>query len=357
MNKYKNLIKKLPEIYQPIILNDRVLAQGKRNNVFERLGAIKAKVHEGQTILDVGSNAGFFSIELAKIYKKSSIISIESNFHYAKIQSELVQDQKINNVCVINGVLSLEWLRLARDACVFFDTVLLLSVVHHFDRPKEILRELSFLCRSMIIEMPDENEKNVCGKEKIRTLDMTFISDLKSCFEEIPYTSPVHTDEHVQRKYYYLHDENYARSSVIPYIGYPLEKRKYSISSSVGGTKFYKHHLDDTVNSIPGANLSDLFCLGNILYPTPLKIIKDVRKSINTYLSEELDLADVRSWNVILAPKGAEVIDCRYTIDLSSRLRYHPVRDFILLFFFLLNKKVYWNLKRKVRMRNNDDLG
>ncbi|MBF9020231.1 hypothetical protein HKCCA1058_05910 [Rhodobacterales bacterium HKCCA1058] len=345
--KYNKYIKKLPEVYQPITLGQTVIAAGKRDNAYERYNAIKQYFKDGQTILDVGSNAGFFSIELAKDFPNSLIVSVEGNIHYAKIQRELIIDQKINNIVLVNSYLDIDWIERARDACVFFDNILLLSVIHHFPDPKNVMRKLSSISRAMLMEMPDPNEKNVCGKHRIKDLDFDFISDLKKNFQELDYKSEVHTDESIRRNYYYVNDNEYKRVSYYPYIGYPLDKREYNISSDENGTKIYKKHLNENINLVPGVNYIDINNLGEILHPTTSQIIKSFHQSVAEKSAEGVELSDIRPWNILLTPRGAQIIDYRYTPDLDPKLKMHYKRDFMIFLRYLFLHKFYWKVIKR----------
>lgn len=55
------LIDQLPEVYQSIYLGKELVREGLRQNDWERLEVIKDYIKPGQTILDVGSNVGFFT--------------------------------------------------------------------------------------------------------------------------------------------------------------------------------------------------------------------------------------------------------------------------------------------------------
>ena len=61
----EQLIENLPEVYQSIYLHGELIREGLRGNEFERLEVIKNYIKPNQTILDIGSNVGFFTINLA----------------------------------------------------------------------------------------------------------------------------------------------------------------------------------------------------------------------------------------------------------------------------------------------------
>src|SRR4028119_2169664 len=131
LERINKLIDELPEIYQPIYLQGELIREGVRQNDWERLEVIKKLIKPGQTVLDIGSNVGFFTIELAKIFPENVFISVEKQVSYAKLQKELLQVEKLTNVILINSEVIVEWLKAASQACTYFDVTLLLSVLHH----------------------------------------------------------------------------------------------------------------------------------------------------------------------------------------------------------------------------------
>ena len=86
MNEIEKLINELPEVYQSIYLRGELIRKGVRSNDFERLEAIKQYIKPKQTILDIGSNVGFFSINLAKMFPENVFVSIEKQYPYARLQ-------------------------------------------------------------------------------------------------------------------------------------------------------------------------------------------------------------------------------------------------------------------------------
>ncbi len=101
LDKLSRLIEKLPEVYQSIYLKDKLIRQGVRKNDWERLEVIKHYIKPKQTILDIGSNVGFFTIQLAKLFPQNVFLSIESNPNYAYLQKELLIQEGLENVVLI----------------------------------------------------------------------------------------------------------------------------------------------------------------------------------------------------------------------------------------------------------------
>jgi len=332
LERINKLIDELPEIYQPIYLQGELIREGVRQNDWERLEVIKKLIKPGQTVLDIGSNVGFFTIELAKIFPENVFVSVEKQVSYAKLQKELLQVEKLTNVILINSEVTVEWLKAASQACTYFDVTLLLSVLHHMKDASEFLQELSKISKSLIIELPNPNESKVCGKEILREqLTVEKLKLYKPIFEKLDYESTTHCDADLKREFYYADSPKYHRESCFPYIGYPVQPRNYRLQNLNGKNVLYKEHLNETINLIPGVLLYDLHQIGSILYPN-LKIIssqleKEFKSLDGISNSEEAKIADIRPWNILFTSEGLKFIDCKYTSDLDYDLIYDRERD------------------------------
>lgn len=333
--RYSYLVNRLPEVYQPIVVNGNVVYDGLRDNCFERFDAIKKYIKPGSTVLDVGSNSGFFSIELARLYPDSVFVSLEASPRYVNIQKQLIKDNNISNVVLIQGPLTYKWLEKAFESCVYFDCVLLLSVIHHFESPHAILTGLSRISKSIVMEIPSSDELHVCGKDRLTDLSISFLSSLKEKFDVIPYTSHIHTDLKAKRNYYYSYDSNYHRNSLYPYIGYPYSPRNYTLQSTDKGLTVYKGHLSELVVCSPGINYADASKLGNVCTPGGLTIMRQLFSDYYKLKQDHVNLADLRYWNVLLTGNSAKFIDYTYTDDLNPKLRASLLRDMLHLARFI----------------------
>ena len=94
-------------------------------------------------VLDVGSNLGYFGIRMALRSEQIGVVSIESNQVNAEEQARIVRSHKLTRVCVLNAAfgsrVSSDWVR----ACDWFDMTMLLSIIHWFDDPAQVVRDLS----------------------------------------------------------------------------------------------------------------------------------------------------------------------------------------------------------------------
>ena len=354
LNQIRNLISNVPEVYQSIFIDDNLIAQGCRDNDKERLDAIQKYFKDNQVVCDIGSNAGFFVIELAKIYRNSIFISVELNEDYAALQAKLIEVNNLKNIILINGSISLDWLFRAKNSCIYFDVCMMLSVVHHIPFPKEFIEGISHISREIILELASSNEENVCGKDKSKLVKEKDILALKNEGLELSYKSSIHTDKIKKRKFFYCKDDIHTRKVFYPYIdyidshpnGWKENSKYYVINSDSKGAFLTKFPEGIIIKLVPGANISNLSKLGKIYFPYPSLAKKQILSHINK-LKEKTTLYDVKPWNIIFSSSGLELID--YIDNSNLDLKFKPRLDTFIIFNF-----IYKNFKkpRNVIIRN-----
>ncbi len=327
LDKINRLIEQLPEVYQSIYLDDKLIREGVRKNDWERLEVIKPYIKPKQTILDIGSNVGFFTIQLAKLFPQNVFLSIEANPSYAYLQKELLTQEDLKNVVLINSVVTVDWLQRASLACNYFDMTLLLSVLHHMSNASDFLTEVSKISRSLLIEMPHSEESGVCGKDVIREqLNIDKLSIVKPEFNQLDYKASTHCDAHLTRSFYYANTPNYYREALFPYIDYPLQPRHYVLKSDGEKATLYKTHLNKSIDLEPGWLVYDITKIGSIIFADQDTLMSQVEQQLN-YLDKQENVADICPWNLLFSAQGLIFIDCQYTPDLTSNLRYERKRD------------------------------
>lgn len=331
LSNLEKFINTLPEVYQSIYLHGELIREGVRGNDFERLEVIKNYIKPKQTILDIGSNVGFFTINLAKLFPDNIFVSIEKQYPYARLQQELIKLEGVNNVILIHSEVSIEWLTKATQACTYFDVTLLLSVLHHIQDAEDFLTQLNKISKSFLIELPHPDESRVCGKDVLKTqLSLERISQVKPVFIKMPYEATTHCDTNLKRSFFYADTPNYQRESIFPYIGYPLVPRSYILRADEQGLVIYKSHLDRYIQAIPGVLFSDIAQIGQILIPNYETCITKIKSEFNR-LKKLDNVADIRPWNILFTADGLQFIDYEYTPDLDNNLKLHENKDLNLI--------------------------
>ncbi len=348
--KIERLIQDLPEIYQSIYINGTLVREGIRKNDFERLEIIKSYIKPGQTILEVGSNVGFFTIHLAKKFPDNVFISVEKQRPYARLQKELIKQEGLKNILLIQTEIKTEWLNKAAEACVFFDVTLLMSVLHHIPDAESFLAKLDKVSKSFLVEIPHADESKVCGRDIIKSqLTYDKISKIKPNFHKINYESSTHCDNNLKRSFYFSDTPDFDRTSAFPYIGYPLSPRIYRLRNTDTGLLIHKKHLNKTIQAQPGILLCDVEKAGGLVYPSYRTCTAQIKKELNR-LDTLSDVADIRPWNILFTSNGLSFIDYQYTEDLNKKLKYNKFKDYIRIQWYIT--KIFIGPKvRKIKSR------
>lgn len=351
-----DLISKVPEVYQSIYLGDELIARGCRDNEKERLEAIIGYFKDNQIVCDIGSNTGYFVIELAKKFKNSVFISIETNRDYADLQAKLIELNQLTNIILINGSISLDWLFRAEKACVYFDLCLMLSVVHHLPYPKEFISGMSKISKEMVVELASSSEKNVCGKEKSKLINDEFLYKIKDQVKELNYKSSVHTDPNKKRRFIHFKEESYSRKTYYPYIKYIQNHQKgwlensktYLIESNYKENSITKFPSQRKSNFKPGINIQDIVEIGSISYPYKNIALSQILKNIDSILSKTI-IFDCKPWNIIFGKSGLELID----YEEKSEAKFNKKSDITFLKKFIysnFNAPIKFTIKQRLKI-------
>jgi len=353
LNKLEKLITALPEVYQSIYLNGVLIKEGVRKNDFERLKVIQDYIKPGQTILEVGSNVGFFTINLAKLFPNNLFVSVEKQYPYARLQKELIRLEGLNNIILIRSEIKTDWLTKAINACSYFDVTLLMSVLHHIPDAESFLTKLNEISKSFIIELPHPEESQVCGKDVLKE-QLTFekISTIKSVFKKMDYESSTHCDHSLKRSFYYADTPIYERTSLYPYIDYPLAPRSYTLKNNGAGLIITKKHLNENIHAVPGVLLYDIAKIGDILTPDYRSCINQINDDFSR-VGALTNVSDIRPWNILFTSNGLKFIDYQYTKDLNKNLKFNKTKDYFTVRIYLI-KLFYKNtLKELARQFKN----
>ena len=162
----KKLIKKLPELYQDIEIDGKLVAKGKRD-CKKRWDLMKKHIGSHDVVIDLGSAEGYFAHKIAREYPDSLVISFESDPVMCEIQKRIFQKEGIYNVVVCQHRLSHEDLEKWVGYVDCFDVILALSILHHYpaEDVEGVFDCLQKLSPMIIGEAPAEGELEACGGE------------------------------------------------------------------------------------------------------------------------------------------------------------------------------------------------
>lgn len=299
------LAQQLPEIYQDIELEGKLLVKGKRD-CQARWDLIKDSIKPHDVVLDLGSSLGYYSKKIAQTYPDSLVISFESDPIMCQIQAEMFKAEGIYNVVVCNYRLGKEDLIKWLNHVEIFDKVLAFAVLHHY--PKEdVSSVIDSLLKlgDLIVETPPKNEDEACGGEakqavldRLDELEGEWLGDV-----------PSHLGDY-QREIHFYEGSKEKRSNLDAFFGVSHPDRH----------KFQIYHK--TINGkqiIKGVNVWNLLHF-NIVWPYPNWWKVQARKA---YESLEWK-SDVKPWNLLVSSNGLRAIDYLTKFPEGDQAEYRP---------------------------------
>lgn len=152
--------------YQDIEVDGQTIYQGWKGCT-DRWEIIEP--HVIGTVLDIGSHYGYFTVKSAQ--KGCSVWSMEADPKRAEIQKQVLELNKLN-VPLSLMKFNLSTCGALLNSCAMIDTILMLSVAHYMDNLPHILKALSFLTHTLIIEYPSKEETEVAERTRIQETDI-----------------------------------------------------------------------------------------------------------------------------------------------------------------------------------------
>jgi 2-polyprenyl-3-methyl-5-hydroxy-6-metoxy-1,4-benzoquinol methylase len=276
------------EQYQDILLDGQVISKGvreceKRWDIIDNVASMWSRPF---TVLEIGSNLGYFSLKLAYKYE-CTVVCCEGI--YGDWLKDILEANYLDNIILINKTLSLEDIKTLSEV-EHFDLVIAMSVAHHIDGEyEEIVSALRSLGDVLVMEIATEN--NACGQR--------IVTD-----SYVPKESKIigYGDSHLdtgKRPIFMIEQKRTSLSKA--YIGTPLDDVNIVIDSSfktktaIKGSQRYNWHR--------GINLKTWLSMNGV-YPTRDSIKKMILKSI-----PESNHGDLYSHNIILQGDDVKIID------------------------------------------------
>jgi len=296
--RIKDLLKQLPEIYQDVELDGTRFAKGRRNCA-KRWDLIKDHIGPHDVVLDVGSSLGYFSHKIATEYPDSLVISFESEPKMCAIQAEIFRREGIYNVVVCNQRLTLMDLEYWTKYVDCFDTILALSVLHHYPPGSvhAVFDQLRGLSPRILGEGPAEKEVKACGGQaKDDTLE------IEKSGVNILGKVPSHLSRHKRKVWLDQAGDNSRltiyRPDLDAYFGVSHDDRhKFKLL-------WNGHWSLNDKRMIPGINAYNLSKF-SVVWPEPKWW---TAQAIGAYGGLDFK-SDVRPWNLLVTSTGLRAID------------------------------------------------
>jgi len=186
-------------VYQDVILEGRVEVRGARDS-HQRWMQIAPHLPADGVFLDIGSNFGWFGLEITKTRPAAIVASLEADLRSARVQRSVLASHRHERIALLTRPASVRLLRTWANLGQRFDAALLLSVLHWIPRPWAFLRALGAIAQTLIIEYPDPRETGA-GSARIRREIGPLAPFLSRCFPARPIVYLGETKSHRRTAY------------------------------------------------------------------------------------------------------------------------------------------------------------
>jgi SAM-dependent methyltransferase len=199
-------------VYQDLVLSGRTVAPGTRDCA-GRWKLIAPHLDGVRTLLDVGSNLGWFGLQISSQWPECLVASVEPDEKSAALQRQVLASNSNERILLLTSRATAAMARRFVEADQIFDAVLCLAVLHWLPEHRQFLSLLGNIARKFLIEQPDPRESGA-GFESVRQAIGPIGPYLESLFPDRPRTLlaryPSHRDSPYLRELW-LVDETAAR--------------------------------------------------------------------------------------------------------------------------------------------------
>ncbi|MBX7166785.1 MAG: hypothetical protein K1X74_10605 [Pirellulales bacterium] len=156
-------------IYQDIVLAGETVAAGERDCP-ARWALIEPYLPHSGTVLDVGSNFGWFALQTAQCRPEMLVASFEADERSAAVQYLVLASHHATRVALLTRTFRAGTLERLIAAGQRFDAVLLLSILHWLPDYASILQLLHRSAGHVFVEYPAADETGVGRPEVLRAI-------------------------------------------------------------------------------------------------------------------------------------------------------------------------------------------
>jgi hypothetical protein len=153
-------------VYQDVVLGGQTAVAGVRDCP-GRWQAIVPHLPPLGAVLDVGSNFGWFALQLAGHAPRAVVASVEADERSAAVQRRVLASHDQRRVVLLTHPAGSRMSRRFVAAQARFDAVLCLAVLHWMRDHRRFLTSLAPLAGRIFIEQPDPRETGA-GVERLR---------------------------------------------------------------------------------------------------------------------------------------------------------------------------------------------
>ncbi len=191
---FKNLA-----VYQDVVVAGRTVRVGQRDCP-RRWTLLEPHLPPAGTILDVGSNFGWFGLQICQSRPACVVASLEADLQSAEVQRRVLASNDCRRVCLLTARASERLARRWEQAGQRFDAVLCLAVLHWMADHRQFLTTLGRIAGRLLIEQPDSREAGA-GVEGIRRQIGAVGEYLASVFPHRPVQRLAQLESHRDGRY------------------------------------------------------------------------------------------------------------------------------------------------------------
>lgn len=261
--------------------------------------------HRG-TLLDIGSNLGYFGLRCVDERPEVAVISVESDPLIAARQAALIDEHATDRITLLQGTLSAGACEAWSRTCDAVDTTLLLAVIHWFDDPARAVAALSSMSGHIVAEVPHPDDAGACGQDRLDlwTDPVAWFNDVTGRPTRMIGRMARHTSD--VPSYVVLVDGPVERTPSLPYWGsthHHVAGNDYRVRQDAGRTELWIR--GDQQDYVAGVNLVSLMHLGALVRPLPATW----RRWFQEALAAAPDHPDPLPHNAVWTPAGLVFVD------------------------------------------------
>lgn len=162
-------------LYQDVVVDGAVVGRGARDCA-ARWALIEPHVPACATVLDVGSNFGWYGLRTAQARAGAVVASFEADERSGLVQREVLRSHGETRVALLTRTFRAATLRRMAARGQRFDVVYLLAVLHWLPDFTEILALIDGMSGHVFVEHPAGDETDVGRPEVMRA-----IGDIETC--------------------------------------------------------------------------------------------------------------------------------------------------------------------------------
>ena len=303
------------DIYQDVCVDGKVVYPGWRD-CDTRWNIIKPHILPNPVVMDLGSNAGYFSQKIAEEVENSLVWSMEYVPGRFELQRDMLLENETPNVVLTQRKMDLFSFLKIQNSVNRVDVILALNVLEYFspDELFAIMGALSRISPTLIVEFPglEETGAAACAGTlaEIHPID-TYLKQFYQ-YVKIIGRATASTDRSLKRDIYYCANPRIYAERLLGYItkeGIEAGGRRHTLGYEGGREKWVLNGSLDFSKGAPALNLCNLVYFG-LVYPNAESLFPQIEKAYRAAAEEFGTITDIHLRNVLYTPEGARVIDC-----------------------------------------------